>query len=145
MVSSCPLANILPSRRAATSSSRVATPNTSSWPCEVATAPFVLVERGTLERVDAPAMRQATFGVFSTLDDQLSLVRGVVAGRPFDGGRATFERVATRNRPCAPGRHALRSPMAAHRIVPCIWLDDQAESAASFCLAAFPEGHAFGF
>jgi predicted 3-demethylubiquinone-9 3-methyltransferase (glyoxalase superfamily) len=30
--------------------------------------------------------------------------------------------------------------MADHRIVPCIWLDDQAEAAASFYLAAFPEG-----
>ena len=30
--------------------------------------------------------------------------------------------------------------MAANRIVPCIWLDDQAEAAASFYLAAFPEG-----
>ena len=30
--------------------------------------------------------------------------------------------------------------MAADRIVPCIWLDDQAEAAASFYVAAFPEG-----
>ena len=30
--------------------------------------------------------------------------------------------------------------MAAHRIVPCIWLDDQAEAAASFYLAAFADG-----
>jgi predicted 3-demethylubiquinone-9 3-methyltransferase (glyoxalase superfamily) len=30
--------------------------------------------------------------------------------------------------------------MAGHRIVPCIWLDDQAEAAASFYLAAFPDG-----
>ncbi|MFO8149738.1 MAG: VOC family protein [Trueperaceae bacterium] len=30
--------------------------------------------------------------------------------------------------------------MAADRIVPCIWLDDQAEAAASFYLAAFPDG-----
>ncbi len=31
--------------------------------------------------------------------------------------------------------------MAADRIVPCIWLDDHAEAAASFYTAAFPEGH----
>jgi predicted 3-demethylubiquinone-9 3-methyltransferase (glyoxalase superfamily) len=31
--------------------------------------------------------------------------------------------------------------MADHRIVPCIWLDDQAEAAADFYLAAFPDGH----
>ena len=30
--------------------------------------------------------------------------------------------------------------MTAHRIVPCIWLDDQAEAAADFYVAAFPEG-----
>lgn len=30
--------------------------------------------------------------------------------------------------------------MAADRIVPCIWLDDQAEAAASFYVDAFPEG-----
>lgn len=30
--------------------------------------------------------------------------------------------------------------MAAHRIVPCIWLDDQAEAAAAFYTGAFPEG-----
>jgi predicted 3-demethylubiquinone-9 3-methyltransferase (glyoxalase superfamily) len=30
--------------------------------------------------------------------------------------------------------------MAAQRIVPCIWLDDQAEAAASFYVSAFPEG-----
>ena len=30
--------------------------------------------------------------------------------------------------------------MAAQRIVPCIWLDDQAEAAASFYMAAFPAG-----
>lgn len=30
--------------------------------------------------------------------------------------------------------------MAADRIVPCIWLDDQAEAAAAFYVAAFPEG-----
>jgi predicted 3-demethylubiquinone-9 3-methyltransferase (glyoxalase superfamily) len=30
--------------------------------------------------------------------------------------------------------------MAAHRIVPCIWLDDQAEAAAAFYAGAFPAG-----
>jgi predicted 3-demethylubiquinone-9 3-methyltransferase (glyoxalase superfamily) len=30
--------------------------------------------------------------------------------------------------------------MAADRLVPCIWLDDQAEAAASFYAAAFPDG-----
>jgi predicted 3-demethylubiquinone-9 3-methyltransferase (glyoxalase superfamily) len=30
--------------------------------------------------------------------------------------------------------------MAADRIVPCIWLDDQAEAAASFYASAFPDG-----
>lgn len=30
--------------------------------------------------------------------------------------------------------------MAANRIVPCIWLDDQAEAAADFYAATFPEG-----
>jgi D-alanyl-D-alanine carboxypeptidase len=47
------------------------------------------------EPFDAPITLRSTFGMFSTLDDQLALVRGVVEGRPFEGGRATFERMAT--------------------------------------------------
>jgi D-alanyl-D-alanine carboxypeptidase len=47
------------------------------------------------EPFDAPVTLRSTFGMFSTLDDQLALVRGVVEGRPFEGGRATFERMAT--------------------------------------------------
>lgn len=47
------------------------------------------------EPIDAPVTLQSTFGMFSTLDDQLALVRGVVEGRPFEGGRAAFERMAT--------------------------------------------------
>ena len=45
--------------------------------------------------IDAPATLRSTFGMFSTLDDQLALLRGVVEGRPFEGGRSTFERMAT--------------------------------------------------
>ena len=45
--------------------------------------------------LDAPVTLRSTFGMFSTLDDQLALLRGVVAGRPFEGGRATIERMAT--------------------------------------------------
>jgi D-alanyl-D-alanine carboxypeptidase len=44
--------------------------------------------------IDAPVTLQSTFGMFSTLDDQLTLVRGVVEGRPFEGGRAAFGRMA---------------------------------------------------
>jgi D-alanyl-D-alanine carboxypeptidase len=44
---------------------------------------------------DAPVTLRSTFAMFSTLDDQLALVRGVVEGRPFGGGRATFERMAS--------------------------------------------------
>jgi hypothetical protein len=40
------------------------------------------------EPIDAPVTLRSTFGMFSTLDDQLALVRGVVEGRPFEGGRA---------------------------------------------------------
>lgn len=47
------------------------------------------------EPLDAPVTLRSTFGMFSTLDDQLALLRGVVEGRPFEGGRATFERMAT--------------------------------------------------
>lgn len=45
--------------------------------------------------LDAPVTLRSTFGMFSTLDDQLALVRGVVAGRPFAGGPGVFERMAT--------------------------------------------------
>lgn len=45
--------------------------------------------------VEAPVTLRSTFGMFSTLNDQLALVRGVVEGRPFEGGRATFDRMAT--------------------------------------------------
>jgi D-alanyl-D-alanine carboxypeptidase len=45
--------------------------------------------------VEAPVTLQSTFGMFGPLDDQLALVRGVVEGRPFEGGRSTFERMAT--------------------------------------------------
>lgn len=44
--------------------------------------------------MQAPVTLQSTFGMFSTLSDQLVLVRGVVEGRAFEGGRATFERMA---------------------------------------------------
>jgi D-alanyl-D-alanine carboxypeptidase len=44
--------------------------------------------------IDAPATLRSTFGMFSTLDDQLALVRGMAEGRPFEGGRAVFERMA---------------------------------------------------
>jgi D-alanyl-D-alanine carboxypeptidase len=44
--------------------------------------------------LDAPVALQSTFAMFSTLDDQLALVRGVVEGRPFAGGRAVFDRMA---------------------------------------------------
>jgi len=44
--------------------------------------------------MEAPVTLQSTFGMFSTLSDQLVLVRGVVEGRAFEGGRATFERMA---------------------------------------------------
>jgi D-alanyl-D-alanine carboxypeptidase len=47
------------------------------------------------EPFDATLTLQSTFGMFSTLGDQLALVRGVVEGRPFEGGRAAFERMAT--------------------------------------------------
>lgn len=44
--------------------------------------------------LDAPVTLQSTFGMFSTLEDQLRLVRGVVSGVPFEGGAATFARMA---------------------------------------------------
>ncbi len=64
------------------------------------------------EPIDAPVTLRSTFGMFSTLDDQLALVRGVVEGRPFEGGRATFERMATPFRRFGQGLDpaALRRP-----------------------------------
>lgn len=62
--------------------------------------------------IDAPVTLRSTFGMFSTLDDQLALLRGVVEGRPFEGGRATFERMATPFRRFGQGvdAAALRRP-----------------------------------
>ncbi len=64
------------------------------------------------EPFDAPVTLRSTFGMFSTVHDQLALVRGVVEGRPFEGGRATFERMATPFRRFGQGldRAALRRP-----------------------------------
>ena len=64
------------------------------------------------EPLDAPVTLRSTYGMFSTLNDQLALVRGVVEGRPFEGGRATFERMATPFRRFGQGfdRAALRRP-----------------------------------
>jgi len=44
--------------------------------------------------MEAPVTLQSTFGMFSTLSDQLALVRGVVEGRAFEGGRDAFARMA---------------------------------------------------
>lgn len=62
--------------------------------------------------LDAPNALRSTFGMFSTLSDQLALVRGMAEGRPFAGGRATFERMATPFRRFGQGfdRAALRRP-----------------------------------
>ena len=48
-----------------------------------------------VEPLDAPVTLRSTFAMFSTLDDQLALVRGVAEGRPFAGGPGVFERMAT--------------------------------------------------
>ena len=45
--------------------------------------------------LDVPVTLQSTNGMFSTLDDQLTLVRGLIEGRPFEGGETTFARMAT--------------------------------------------------
>ena len=45
--------------------------------------------------LDVPVTLQSTHGMFSTLADQLTLVRGLIEGRPFERGEATFARMAT--------------------------------------------------
>ena len=64
------------------------------------------------EPLDAPVTLRSTFGMFSTLDDQLALVRGVVEGRPFEAGRAVFDAMATPFRRFGQGfdAAALRRP-----------------------------------
>lgn len=64
------------------------------------------------EPLEAPVTLRSTFGMFSTLDDQLALVRGVVEGRPFEGGRAVFDRMAAPFRRFGQGLDpaALRRP-----------------------------------
>jgi D-alanyl-D-alanine carboxypeptidase len=62
--------------------------------------------------MEAPVTLQSTFGMFSTVSDQLALVRGVVEGRPFEGGRDTFARMAAPFRRFGQGfdAAALRRP-----------------------------------
>ena len=43
---------------------------------------------------DAPATLRSTYAMYSTLDDQLTLVRGLVEGRLFGGDPSAFERMA---------------------------------------------------
>lgn len=46
------------------------------------------------EPFDAPATLRSTDAMYSTLDDQLALLRGLVEGRLFGGDRRAFERMA---------------------------------------------------
>ncbi len=62
-------------------------------PQHVRTAAAATLWAGT-EPFDAPATLRSTYAMYSTLEDQLSLLRGLVEGRLFDGDPGAFERMA---------------------------------------------------